>query len=98
MMIYRIERKIVAGYLRAVARVGFRVLHVFDGDDRVKTRTRNDVMDAIFAVDEAWVVYQGGLWMRFVLGNGEDVLCDYGVSEGAWNDAIDGESVRLGLL
>jgi len=76
--------------VRALRNAGYVLVHVEDGgDDPVPVSTEQDAVDAITAVDDAYLVVRPkdadddmpGSWVRFVLGNDpEEVICDHGVS------------------
>lgn len=72
--------------LRALAESGHTLSYVFDGEEDVKVDTKGQALDAIMAVDDAFlhVTLPDGErtgWVRFVLGNDPDeVVCDYTVN------------------
>lgn len=71
--------------VRALRAADHTLDHVFDGGDNVPVRTETEVIDAVEAVDDAYlnVVLPNGDtgWVRFVLGNEPDeVICDHTVN------------------
>jgi hypothetical protein len=72
--------------IRALKAAGYRLDYVDDGGDYVKVKTETEAIDAILAVDDAWLyvthtdpnLRTSGV--RFVMGNQpEEVVCDYGM-------------------
>lgn len=82
-----IERRVVRHLIRSMKAAGWRVFAVDDGDV-VKVNTEEEAMDAVFAVDEASIVFKKesgvGTVRRtayIVLGNdGWDCICDHSCS------------------
>jgi len=74
--------------IRALKAGGYVLVHVFDGEEDVEVSTESEAVEAITAVDDAYlyVAPKGDAdgktsWVRFVLGNDpEEVICDHGVS------------------
>jgi hypothetical protein len=78
-----IEKKIVRHIIRELRAAGYEPTLVWDGGEYVKATTEQAVMDAVFAVDDATVHFDGGKGdnehshgVYFVLGNGIDVYSD----------------------
>lgn len=83
------ERKVVRKLVRVMKAHGWDADLVDDGGDygdEVKTSSEKDVMEAVFAVDEARIRFIKGEakhWVVIVLGNdGYDCIADYGYTEG----------------
>lgn len=59
---------------------------VFDGEDKINTATETEAMEAIMAVDSAWLIVTHTLQSKsgrvfFVLGNDpEEVICYYTIN------------------
>lgn len=91
-----IERQIVWAVLHNLAAEfpdgGF---VVYDGGEYVRCVDPKAAMEAIFAVDDA-VVRIGRQWVQLVLGNGEDVVADYGVNPKV-ESAINAAMAAVGL-
>lgn len=84
-----VEKKVVRKLIRAMKAHGWLATSVDDGgeiDEIIKTTTETEVMDAVFAVDEAQILFQkgdDGHWVRIILGNdGWDAIADYSYREG----------------
>lgn len=76
------EHQAVAVLCETLALFGWRAESVYDGEEMVNTPTTSDVLDVVFDLDEASVVFSNGAHRRatvvFVLGNSPDeVICDY---------------------
>ena len=87
------EGAAVRALIRAVRADGWVMTVVDDGGDEdeiIPVRTEGEALEAIFAVDEAYLYFTRSgerAWIRFVLGNEpEEVACDYTVN---LSDAID---------
>lgn len=67
--------------IRALKADGWELAFVFDGEEDVTVTGEREAIDAITAVDDAYLnVERNGTtgWVRFVLGNAPDeVVCDY---------------------
>jgi hypothetical protein len=81
----KIERRIVWNLIGQLEAAGFSVIAVDDGDERVKCADAMAAMDAVFAVGVAHVFVKkprhGERWIKLVVGNGEDIVSDWGFSE-----------------
>lgn len=81
------DRAAIRQVIRALKKVGYVPLRVFDGEDVVEAYggSENDVIAAIMAVDDATLAVTKGEgdeagWVRFVMGNEPDeVVCDHTV-------------------
>lgn len=81
----RIERRIAWNLIEQLGAAGFAVVKVYDGGETVKCTDALAAMEAIFAVGIAFLFVKkprhGERWIKLVLGNGEDMLSDWGYSE-----------------
>jgi hypothetical protein len=72
--------------IRALKAAGYVLDRVHDGGEEIKVSTEQEAIDAIMAVDDAYLFVnhadgERGSHIRFVLGNDpEEVICDHGVS------------------
>lgn len=72
--------------IRALKAAGHTLDYVFDGEEYVPVNGEQEALDAINAVDQAWlyVTLPDGVvkgWIFFVLGNEpEEVICDHTVN------------------
>lgn len=86
----KIERRIVWNLLSRLWEAGFQGVSVDDGGDRrIKCSDNMEAMEAIFSVDEAMLFVKSKErrgsrmhWIKLVGGNGEDIISDWGYSEG----------------
>lgn len=92
-----LEKKIVRGTVRRLKEAGFLATQVWDGGEYVKVRTEEEVLDAVFSVDDSTVHFDGGAGdndhshgVLFILGNGQDVISDYHCGDEAFDKAMDG--------
>lgn len=81
-----IERKVVRHLIREMKKVGWIADKVDDGDDEyIKVSTEAEVMESVFAVDEAQIRFKKGgaaHWVTIILGNdGWDCISDYSYSD-----------------
>lgn len=77
-----IERAIVRKLCRLLKAGGYPPSQVWDGGEYVPTTTENEVIEAVFAVDEATIHFSGGdedceHGVLIILGNGVDCISDY---------------------
>lgn len=68
--------------IRALKEAGWELHQVADGgDENENVATEPEALDAIMAVDDAYLIVKRGDdtgWVRFVLGNDpEEVICDH---------------------
>lgn len=88
-----LERWVVDHLVCAAATYGFAPTRVWDGGDWVKTPTRAEVMDAVFAVDTCHVYFRHpdndkAHCVVIVLGNdGWDTIADCSQGE-KWDDVM----------
>ena len=86
------DRGGVTQIIRGLRATGHTLDRVWDGGENVPVVNEKEALDAIFAVDEAYLHVrlpdsEREGWVRFVLGNDpEEVVCDYTVN---LSDAID---------
>lgn len=72
-----------------------RSLVVFDGEENVACRDAEAAMEVIFNLDTAWL-RMGRAWVMLILGNGIDMISDYG-STPATEAAVDAAEAACGL-
>lgn len=83
----RLERRIVAALCAHMAQHGWLPATLIDSDNvRTKVHDTKSMMELLFNLDEAWVVFSKGSndkhAVRFILGNGEHIVSDWGYTEG----------------
>lgn len=73
--------------VRALQEGGWVLLHVYDGEDDVPVTNEAEVVEAVTAVEDAYLWVAEGTptghrgWVRFVLGNDPDeVICDHTIN------------------
>lgn len=94
-----LERRLVRKLVRVMKEHGWEATHVDDGGDEFeKVSGETQVMEAVFAVDEAQICFRKGdayHWVMIVLGNdGYDAIADWAYSEGdpdGFNAIMNGE-------
>jgi CheY-like chemotaxis protein len=81
-----LERRIVFNLLSLLKAAGYSVTSVWDGEEEAPATDEKSAMETIFNLDEAIVRFKSETgskhWLYLVLGNGEDVLSDYGMPRG----------------
>ena len=83
-----IERQIVWALLHTMIDTHpGRGIVVFDGDENVACGDPEAAMEVVFNLDTAWV-RMGRSWVFLVMGNGIDIISDYGVNP-ATEAAVD---------
>lgn len=86
----RLEQRIVWNLLFVLEKAGFHCVSVDDGDENTKTTGKVSAMELLFNLDDAYLFVKHdkavGIdsdrkqWIRFVFGNGVDVISDYNAS------------------
>lgn len=80
-----LERKIVRKLIRMMRHAGWMPYKVDDGGDKlISVTTEAEILDAVFAVDEARIKFYDGKCIHnvlVVLGNEYDVICDWSYNE-----------------
>jgi hypothetical protein len=93
----RVEKAIVREVLTRLRSAGFLPVSVSSGgEDEMFLASVDETVDAIFEyADDATVRFKDGAdgstrhWVLFVLGNGEDILSDYGADGGHFQATVD---------
>lgn len=92
----RLERRIVANLFAHMLAAGWRPYAVDDGEEVTKVADAKAAMELIFDLDEVRVVFANAEGAKhtvlLVLGNGIDIITDWGFSEGdadGFNAAMD---------
>lgn len=92
----RVERRIVWNLLLTLEKIGFIPHSVYDGDESTSATSKKAAMELMFNLDDAvlYLSHSSGeknsnnrlrtVWVRFVFGNGIDVVSDYNAS--SWNN------------
>lgn len=74
------EATTVRKVYKALKDAGNPVVRVWDGEESIPVSTRDECLEAVFAVDQAWLYTASDQMAFIVLGNGWDALTDYSVS------------------
>lgn len=74
-----IEADILTRTVEALAAAGTPVTSVYDTDEDVPVTDLRSIQEQVFNLDEAYLRTANGSWVRFIMGNEEDVICDYTV-------------------
>lgn len=72
-----IEARIVNKLIKALKDAGDPIVKVYDGGEMVKVRTRRDIQEQVFNLDECRLITKSGGWVFLVMGNEWDVISDY---------------------
>jgi len=65
---------------KALKDAGNPVVRVWDGEESIPVTTRDECLEAVFGVDQAWLYTATDQMVFIVLGNEWDALSDYSVS------------------
>jgi hypothetical protein len=84
----KVERRVVANLFAHLAQHGWQLVHVNDGSDCTPVADAKAAMELMFNLDESFVRIERPRlddesisgWLRFVNGNGIDILSDYSVN------------------
>ena len=88
------EKKVVSKLIDRARAHGFMPLKVYDGEERVKTPTKSQMMEVIFGLDESVAYFrrEGDLKAHcavIILGNdGWDAIADASMGDG-WDEVIE---------
>lgn len=95
----RIEVAIARALISAAGKGGWRLTHVFDGEENVTTPTTDAALSLIFNLDDAVLTFAhaGSRTQRvqLILGNGQDIISDYSCGDEAFNAIVDGVCDRV---
>jgi len=73
------EATIVRKVFKALKEAGTPITSVWDGEENTKVGSLQEVLELVFNLDEAFLRTSDGSWVRIILGNEWDALCDYTV-------------------
>jgi hypothetical protein len=71
------EATITRKVIKALKDAGQPVTIVFDGGERTPVDGKNAILNEVFNLDESYLITEDGSWVRLVMGNGYDIVCDY---------------------
>jgi len=78
------RRPLEAAYVRRIVEAldanGTPVVAVDDTEEREPVANADDVLNIVFNLDEAYLLTESGAWVRLVMGEYPDTICDYAVS------------------
>lgn len=80
-----LEQRIVRKLIRMMKAAGWAIAKIDDGGEVFRNSTEAEALEIVFSVDESWITFSSGSAAHsvyLVLGNAEDVVCDYGFAEG----------------
>ena len=72
-----VEATVTRKVIKALADADKPVTVVFDGAERTPVTDTNSILNEVFNLDEAFLLTADGSWVRLVMGNGYDIVCDY---------------------
>ena len=79
----KLERRIVKDMITALEGKGFTVAAIDDGDEVTPAKTCKEAMELIFNLDDCLLFFTNPKgarrWVRLVLGNGIDIISDWGM-------------------
>lgn len=71
------EATITRKVIKALKDAGKPVTIVFDGGEKVPVDGKNAILNEVFNLDESYLITEDGSWVRLVMGNDFDIVCDY---------------------
>lgn len=74
-----VEVSIVTRVVNALRDAGNPVTSIWDGEESTDVNTVQEVLDIVFNLDEAILDTASGSWVRLVMGEEWDIICDYTV-------------------
>lgn len=90
-----IEKRIMAAMNAAAGKAGYKVVAVWDGEERIPVKSFAEAQRIADGYDEIYLIYKNAKgekeWIRYIFGNGNkgwDVVCDYSIANKVWEDAL----------
>lgn len=74
-----VEASIVRRIYKALEKAGTPVISVFDGEEYTNVSSIEEVLQIVFNLDESYLHTEGS-WVRLIMGQDWDTICDYGTS------------------
>jgi len=74
------EATITRKVIRAMKDAGRPITVVFDGYERVRVDGEHAILNEVFNLDEAYLITEDGSWIRLVMDNDYEIVCDYTVN------------------
>lgn len=75
-----IEARIVRKVIKALKDAGNPVVQVYDTEEYVDVATKDEILNEVFNLDEAYLITESGGWVRLIMGQDWDTICDYTMS------------------
>lgn len=75
-----VEAKIAKRLIKTLEAAGDPIIRIFDGDEYTDVEGKNDILNYLFNLDEAYLITESESWVRFIQGNGWDAISDYTVN------------------
>lgn len=75
-----IEARIVRKVIKALKDAGNPVVQVYDTEEYVDVKTKDEILNEVFNLDEAYLITESGGWVRLTMGQDWDTVCDYTMS------------------
>ncbi len=84
-----VEAKVLRKLYKAFKAAGNPIVKVDDTEEVTDVSTLREVQEIVFNLDECFLITEKGGWIRFILGNDWDVICDYTLSLEETMEPID---------
>lgn len=75
-----LEARILKRIVKALEKAGNPVVSVWDTEEQSPVSSAGDVIHLAYNLDELYLYTKSGAWVRIIMGEGWDVICDYTVS------------------
>ena len=72
-----IESKVLRKIVKTFKDAGNPIVAINDTEEVVEVTTLRSIQEVVFNLDECYLITQSRDWIRFILGNEWDVICDY---------------------
>lgn len=90
-----LEKKIVRKLIRELKAAGYLPTQVWDSEQYVEVSGERDTIEAVFAVDDSTIHFDGGKGKNghehgvyLVCGNGCDIISDYHIGDEAFDKVV----------
>ena len=72
-----VEARLIRKIRKALEAAGTPVVKVWDSEEWVEVTTLRDLYEQAFNLDELYLYTESGSWVRLIMGEGYDLICDH---------------------
>lgn len=71
------EARLIRRLWWKAAKEGNPVVSTWDHEEAVEVKSLRELQEVVFNLDEVYIYLKSGAWVYFIMGEGEDAVCDY---------------------